>query len=437
MSNLYFGGQQIKRPGAYSKVDTLNMIPTILGAFNILCFIGLRGTVAAPSDGAPNPAMDPTKVAYFNQPGDARSAIGDSELMDCLDVAWRHGADLIGVSAVVPTGTAAAWQPSHAYSLNDYVVPTVTNEHMYKVTAAGTCGSSEPTWPTTSGGTVVSSGATFTEVGAPAALVTDANWQTAIDRLETEDVDCLVPVTTAVAIHTKVMTHVGAMSTVNARMERRALYGHATGMSISDIVTLQATYNSERALLVTPGVYVYDSSGNMVLKASHFTASALAGIWASQEPQEPLTYKYIIGFAGLEKRYKSTEITTLLAGHVAPIEYVKNKGYRIVQGLTTSSSPDISQNEWSVSVLKDVMSKNLRSHFEDKFVGKAGVRGIEVTIYNDLITELEGFIKNGWISEYMKDSVRVVKDATSFYLDYEAKPTLPINNILITSHFTL
>lgn len=430
--NLYFGGQQIKRPGAYSIVDTTNMVPITLGAFNVLCAIGKVGTPAKPEDAIPT-----GKVSYFNQPSLARKAIGDCELMDCLDNAWRHGADLIGVSPVVPTGTAPKWQPAHAYSVGNVVVPSVSNNHAYICTKEGTSGSDEPAFPTTADATVTDGTVTWKEYGAPVPMATDSDWQTAIDRLETEDVDVIVPVTASQSIHVKLMTHVGAMSTVKMRKERRAVYGHAPGMTVDDIILLQPTYNSERALLASPAVYYYDSTGAKVLKPSYYTASAYAGIWASQPPQEPITYKYLRGFAGLEKIYTGVEIEQLLDGHIAVTEYVKNKGYRIVQGLTTSSSADLTQNEWSVSVLKDVMSKNLRNVFEEKYVGRAGVKGIEVTIYNDLITVLEKFIVNGWITEYEKDTVKVIKDATSFYLEYVAKPTLPINNILITSHFTL
>jgi hypothetical protein len=83
------------------------------------------------------------------------------------------------------------------------------------------------------------------------------------------------------------------------------------------------------------------------------------------------------------------------------------------------------------------MSQNIRSYFEDKYVGQAGVAGIQITIYNDLVSLVEGFKKLGWISDYVKGSVQVVQNGTAFTLDWEGTPTLPINNFLITSHFTL
>lgn len=58
------------------------------------------------------------------------------------------------------------WAATTVYALNAERVPTTRNGHYYKVTTAGTSGATEPTWPTTSGGTVVDGTATWTESGS-------------------------------------------------------------------------------------------------------------------------------------------------------------------------------------------------------------------------------------------------------------------------------
>ncbi|MNI75467.1 hypothetical protein D3C73_1316210 [compost metagenome] len=112
-------------------------------------------------------------------------------------------------------------------------------------------------------------------------------------------------------------------------------------------------------------------------------------------------------------------------------------GFRIVQGVTLSANDDLTQSELSVSTLKDDMSANLESYFETKYVGTPAVNGIEVTIYNDLVSLIQGFQKNGWISGFVADSIKVTRNGTVFELEWEGIPTLPINNFLITSHFRL
>jgi hypothetical protein len=66
-------------------------------------------------------------------------------------------------SAVVVGST---WQASHVYTSGDYVRPTVSNAHLYQAQNSGTSGSSQPTFPTSAGATVVDSGVTWKEVGS-------------------------------------------------------------------------------------------------------------------------------------------------------------------------------------------------------------------------------------------------------------------------------
>ncbi len=56
----------------------------------------------------------------------------------------------------------SSWAASTAYAVNSYVKPTTWNEYIYQCTVAGTAGSSEPTWPTAAGSTVVDNSVTWT-----------------------------------------------------------------------------------------------------------------------------------------------------------------------------------------------------------------------------------------------------------------------------------
>lgn len=57
------------------------------------------------------------------------------------------------------------WEASTAYIVGDKVRTPADNKHIYLCTVAGTSGSSAPTWPTTSWGTITDNTATWTEVG--------------------------------------------------------------------------------------------------------------------------------------------------------------------------------------------------------------------------------------------------------------------------------
>lgn len=69
------------------------------------------------------------------------------------------------------TNDLPRFQTSHAYSLGEIVRPTTNNSRTYRVTTAGTSGGSEPTWPTTAQGTVTSGGVTFRETSVSNAVV--------------------------------------------------------------------------------------------------------------------------------------------------------------------------------------------------------------------------------------------------------------------------
>lgn len=65
--------------------------------------------------------------------------------------------DLLDAGAYDP----GPWVPSASYAVGGLVRPVRHNGYLYRVTAGGTAGSTEPSWPTTVNNTVVSGGVTF------------------------------------------------------------------------------------------------------------------------------------------------------------------------------------------------------------------------------------------------------------------------------------
>jgi hypothetical protein len=70
--------------------------------------------------------------------------------------------------------TLPTWAVSTAYSVGDRVVPTTGNGYYYECTVAGTSdAATEPTWPTTIGGTVVDGTVTWVCKGGTSAVAGD------------------------------------------------------------------------------------------------------------------------------------------------------------------------------------------------------------------------------------------------------------------------
>lgn len=88
--------------------------------------------------------------------------VGFSNALGTGDAA-SNPATFIGIRAVP---VSSAWQASTAYALGQFVRPTAGNGRRYACTTAGTTGGTEPTWPTSAGGTVNDGGAVWTEAGA-------------------------------------------------------------------------------------------------------------------------------------------------------------------------------------------------------------------------------------------------------------------------------
>jgi len=471
--NISFGGANIKRPGAYSTVDTASMSPASAGGFKVLACIGIvpglaaqveTTTVVGTITTAGNVTVVVTALGMTNSPKTISVAVALAD--DASAVATKIRASLsadtniAGFFTVGGTGAVVTLTAKVTALNDDSLNISVANGTSVGLTSAltsttatpgGTSGTPVGTVsyfndPTVAGTMIASCelldlmklswghGADLIAVSPVASIGADSDWQAAIDLLTVESVDGIMIASTAQAIQVKVDTHCTLMSSIKNRRERRAFYGHATGLSVSAVIALQSAINSELALMATPGMYVFDDVGNKVLKPSNYLAAAYAGLWAGRSSQDPITYKYV-KCVGLEKVYDGVEIETLLTGHISPTEYVRNKGYRVVQGVTCSASSDLTQQELSVSSIKVEISQTIRGYLEDKYVGRAGVYGIEVSIYNDLVSILEGFKSTGLISGYAKQ--KVTKAGTSFIIDWEGIPTLPINNFLITTHLRL
>lgn len=372
---ISFGGIQIKRPGSYSVVSTETNTIKNSGGFKILAVVGRVGTDTTIT------GDDLNKVHAFNSPSDARTKVGaissthnEEDTLLVMNAAWDNGADLILFSPL----------------------PHSSN-------------------------------------------VTDANWQTAIDRLELQPVDAIIPVTTAEGIIAKIKTHVNTMSNTTNRKERRAFIGHDTTSTNSQILGIATTQNSERVVLASPAVVVKKIDNTTATKPSYILAGAYAGKWASQGYQENLTYKYINTgtITDLATKHTSTAIIDFVDGKVAVSEFVYGKGLRIVKGVTTSSDTDITKTELSIASLVDFMSKDIREYFEDNFVGIPAVAGIESSVYVQVISKIEEYLKNGYISGYDAKKVSATRSDSIITITWEATPTIPVNNFLITSTFTL
>lgn len=137
-------------------------------------------------------------AAAFMGTATAQTGAGDTETDEEITAIADKYVELLHreVSAVTVShkngDDAATWVASTAYTTSDYVIPTTPNSRFYQCTTAGTSDSSEPTWPTTTGQTVVDATVTWTDMGLITCVVdTDYTLVTrlgAIKALSTGDI---------------------------------------------------------------------------------------------------------------------------------------------------------------------------------------------------------------------------------------------------------
>jgi hypothetical protein len=465
---IIFDGKRIVRPGGYSKIDTTKMVVTSVGGLKVLAIIGT-------SDKG-----EPKKLLPFNDPAAAKAMLGGGDLLTAMELAWSpskvsglNGADLIYAIKVNPATRAShnlmdnAGTPAIAITLTaiEYgVIPykvkvgvvdgkaivTITNGTITETTPAFATNAEIVTYinansqlVTAVAGvgllvTAVAVDTAFSTAGTnPTPIASD--WEDCSELLVNKNVDGIVPLSADDTIQSYFKSDI---LTANAsKRERRGFFGHTSGQTVAQVLAKAVTLDSNKVVLATPGIKRL-VNGSVANLTSVFTAAILAGLWAGNDPAEPLTFKYI-DCLGLEKEYTDSEIVSLLEGGTTPIVDT-GKGYRIELSQTTYlTDNNIAKIEVSCDTLADDMSKELRELLEAKYVGTKPVANQSTSVMNTAISKLNEFVKRGWLvandetGEPAYRDVRVIREGQARYVEWEGSIAYPDNYILITSSFTI
>jgi hypothetical protein len=280
--------------------------------------------------------------------------------------------------------------------------------------------------------------------GGTDGTTTNSDWQAAFDLLKSVNMNLIVPLTSAAAIHAMGDAHCTYMSGPIGKSERRQFVGGALqswaseisrGTAIAAIKSAIALLNSDRTVHVGLGSKQYDPDGNSKLYPAYITACMYAGIAGGASPVIPLTRKYL-NCIGLEVELRNTEINELLEAHCAvPIpDLVQEAGYVVSRQLTTwAQDADLYRVEFSVGRGADYVAKEVRNRHE-LIIGQPGTPGVDTTIINTTNAVLEAALRDGIITEYDPKATALRADGVVRYIDYSAKPVLPINWIFSTYH---
>lgn len=130
--------------------------------------------------------------------------------------------------------------------------------------------------------------------------------------------------------------HCEAASGDTRQAERIGVAGSALNASVDQL--RGHGLDSPRLIFVAPGIKTTDAaSGKEVTLPGAYAAAAIAGMLSAVDPEVSLTNK-APSVSGLETRFTRPELTQLVQSRVLVLEDSRDRGIRVVKGITTATN---------------------------------------------------------------------------------------------------
>ena len=214
------------------------------------------------------------------------------------------------------------------------------------------------------------------------------------------------------------------------------------GLSAPTVETLTARasqLNSERMVLVGPGVYV---SGVEELQSSAMAAAALAGVLAAQtDPAMPLNGAQLSGLAGVSETYNDTEMDTLIRGGVTVVE-PSGGSVTVVRGITTrtktAEAPDTTYRELNTILIIDDVIPAIRNALRARFARAKNNTVTRSAIRSQVTVELESRVEREIIDSYEAITVTADEtDPTVCLVEFGFTVVHGLSRIYLTAHISV
>jgi hypothetical protein len=215
-------------------------------------------------------------------------------------------------------------------------------------------------------------------------------------------------------------------------------YNSAAAVPTQTITNRALALNSSRVMQVAPGVKTFDVFGNAVTRAPYFTAAMVGGMLAAVPAGTPLTHKYLSGITALETNFLPSDLDALLLGGVCPLQFVTNKGVRIVQSKTTwLGAPNFALNEMSTQRAIDVVQRRIQDTLDDQLVGQklapetlAQAASITETVLKQAI--IDGLIVGNAVSPAYANISASTSGGDTIRVQFQMSPAIPANYVNIS-----
>ena len=275
-------------------------------------------------------------------------------------------------------------------------------------------------------------------------VTANSDWQTAFDLLKTVDVNIIVALSPSASIHAMGDSHCSYMSGPDGKSERDFFTGGALQVwgneaarttALGVLTSAFKALNSDCTVHAGLGSYHYDPDGVAKLYPAYITACMYAGMASGSSPVMPLTRKYL-RCLGLEVDLRIEEIKEMIidGGAVPILDTELGAGYVVSRQVTTwLQSDDPYRIEYSVRRGVNYIARQVRNE-HTRLIGKEGTEGFDETILNKTNAVLQAAKTSDLVRSFDPEKTQLRVDGLNRYIDYEAEPILPINNIFSTYH---
>ncbi len=347
---------------------------------------------------------------------------------------------IINAVSNIPDGTSVI--VSYKYTDTEYFVPTMFTSfdsvreaygaHLTDSGAVGSPLSLAAYFAFYNGAQFVKCVPLDTPLGSP--VLTD--WQAAIDKLRSAvDVDAVCVASSDPAVVDYLASHVNNVALLGTRQRAFVgVNGLATTPTLSSLRTRAAAFSSPRVSLVAPG-RIEMSAGfgtTPVRLPGEYIAAAVAGRFASQTPQTPITRKQVYGFSKLIDVWTKAEQQQLGEGGVCLV--VQNRAGELIinHGLTTSSQ-SIYSREINIQASKDALMEAILGNLDSQgIIGSILDAEMPNTVLGSVEGVLEEAVETQLIAEYSGLQQRVpTTNPTTVQIRFAYRPSMPLNNIIV------
>lgn len=273
--------------------------------------------------------------------------------------------------------------------------------------------------------------------GGTSSVATTADYITALEILETKDIQIIATPSSDSAVQALISNHCTQMcSTVN-RKERTCILGGAVGESDDNAISKAIGFNSELVSYVTDSARANNPlTGETETISGAMVAVMLAGMESGMAANIPLTNKNlnVLGFTksrtipNMEKLIKKG----VLVCNADPEDLTR---YICIRALTTYQQDDLIFNERSMVREALLMNRELRNYFKP-YIGQPGtIRQSDIIVALGVIGKQwakKGYIVLDEANNAVWD-IHVSIDGDKIYITYSRYLTAPVNFVFITA----